>query len=213
MPIDDHVVHIVEDDEAVRKSLAFLLTTSGFAVRVHDSATSFLAAAPDIGKACLITDLSMPDMSGVDLLNRLNEIEVAVPAIVITGSGDVPLAVAAMRAGASDFIEKPFDNDVLVGAIRRALSRFDPRGGATQDLSALRARLDLLSDRERQVMTDVVAGRSNKAIGEDLNIDPRTVEIHRANVMAKMQAGSLPELVRFAMMLEQPATDGAVDPS
>jgi two-component system response regulator FixJ len=155
----------------------------------------------------------MPDMSGVDLLNRLNEIEVAVPAIVITGSGDVPLAVAAMRAGASDFIEKPFDDDVLVAAIRRALSRFDPRGGVSQDLSALRARLDLLSDRERQIMTDVVAGRSNKAIGEDLNIDPRTVEIHRANVMAKMQAGSLPELVRLAMMLEQPGTDGAVDPS
>jgi two-component system response regulator FixJ len=206
MRIDDYAVHIVEDDEAVRKSLAFLLATSGFTVRVHDSATSFLAAAPDIGKACLITDLSMPDMSGVDLLNRLNEIGVAVPAIVITGSGNVPLAIAAMRAGASDFIEKPFEDDVLVGAIRRALSRYG--GGETLDLAALRSRLDLLSQRERQVMADVVAGRSNKAIGEDLHIDPRTVEIHRANVMAKLQAGSLPDLVRIAMMLEPVDKDG-----
>ena len=201
MQIDTYVVHIVDDEEAARKSLAFLLTTMGFTVRVHGSATGFLAAAPDIGRACLVTDLRMPDMSGVELLERLNAAGAMVPAIVVTGQGDVPMAVAAMKAGAVDFIEKPFEDEVLVDAIKRAASRLD-RTEATDDAATLRTRLDQLSERERQVLSAVVAGMPNKTIAYDLNISPRTVEVHRANVMAKMQARSLPDLVRMAIMLD-----------
>ncbi len=125
MQIGDYVVHIVDDEEPVRKSLAFLLTMAGFAVRVHESATSFLTAAtaPGFGRACLVTDLRMPDMSGVDLLERLGTADAMVPAVVISGHGDVPMAVAAMKAGALDFIEKPFQDDVLIEAIQRAAER------------------------------------------------------------------------------------------
>ena len=202
MQIDEYVVHIVDDEEAVRKSLAFLLATAGFTVRMHETATSFLAVAPEIGKACLVTDLRMPDISGVELLKKLNEIGATVPAVVITGDGDVPLAVAAMRAGASDFIEKPFEDEVLIGAIKRAASRFDTDTKGVYDLAAIRSRLEQLSERERQVLTRVLAGLPNKTIAHDLDIGPRTVEVHRANIMSKMHAGNLPELVRIAMALE-----------
>lgn len=201
MQIDSYVVHIVDDEEAARKSLAFLLTTMGFTVRVHASAASFLAAVPEIGRACLVTDLRMPDLSGVELLERLNAAGATVPAIVVTGQGDVPIAVAAMKAGAVDFIEKPFEDHVLVDAIERAASRLD-RTEATDDDATLRVRLDLLSERERQVLSAVVAGMPNKTIAYDLDISPRTVEVHRANVMAKMQARNLPDLVRMAIALD-----------
>lgn len=199
MQTDDYVVHVVDDEEPVRKSLAFLLTMSGFGVRMHDSATAFLELAPTIGRACLVTDLRMPDMSGVDLLNRLKEAQALVPAIVITGHGDVPMAVAAMKAGAVDFIEKPFSDEVLIDAIRKAAKLLDRGAGEDLDAATLQARLDLLSERERQVLTAVVAGLPNKTIAFDLDISPRTIEVHRANVMAKMQARSLPELVRMAI--------------
>ncbi|RWA68054.1 response regulator FixJ [Mesorhizobium sp.] len=202
MPTDSYVVHIVDDEEPVRRSLGFLLSVMGFSVQLHDSATSFVAAAPYAGKACLVTDLGMPDMSGVELLERLNELGAMVPSIVITGRGDVPMAVAAMRAGAVDFIEKPFEDDVLVDAIKRAATRFDEAARDDDDVSALQSRLELLSDREHEVLSCMVAGLSNKTIAYDLNIGPRTVEIHRANVMAKMQAKSLPELVRMAIAMD-----------
>jgi two-component system response regulator FixJ len=202
MQIDEYVVHVVDDEEPVRKSLAFLLTMAGFTVRMHESATSFLAAAPAIGKACLVTDLRMPDLSGVELLEKLGEAGAAVPAVVITGHGDVPMAVAAMKAGASDFIEKPFEDEVLIDAIKRAASRLDAPADGIADVSLIRSRLDHLSDRERQVLSAVVAGLPNKTIAYDLKISPRTVEVHRANIMSKMQAGSLPELVRMAIALE-----------
>ncbi len=201
MQIGDYVVHIVDDEEPVRKSLAFLLTMAGFTVRVHESASSFLATAPTIGKACLVTDLRMPDISGVELLNRLSEINVAIPTIVVTGHGDVPLAVAAMKAGASDFIEKPFEEEVLVEAIKRAANRLD-EVFELEDVSAIRSHYEQLSDREREIMSAVVTGLPNKTIAYDLSISPRTVEVHRANIMAKMQAGSLPELVRMTIALE-----------
>lgn len=201
MQIDGYVVHIIDDEETARKSLAFLLTTTGFTVRVHGSAGSFLAAAPDIGRACLVTDLKMPDMSGVELLEKLNAAGTMVPAIVVTGQGDVPMAVAAMKAGAVDFIEKPFEDRVLIDAIERAASRLD-RTEATDDAETLGMRLEQLSERERQVMAAVVAGMPNKTIAYDLNISPRTVEVHRANVMAKMQARNLPDLVRMAIVLD-----------
>ncbi|MBX3571562.1 MAG: response regulator [Mesorhizobium sp.] len=201
MQSDDYVVHVVDDEEPVRKSLAFLLTMSGFAVRMHESATSFLEVAPGIGRACLVTDLRMPDMSGVDLLNHLKDAQALVPAIVITGHGDVPMAVAAMKAGAVDFIEKPFSDEVLIDAIRKAAKLLDRDTSDDLDAATLQSRLDSLSERERHVLAAVVAGLPNKTIAYDLDISPRTIEVHRSNVMAKMQARSLPELVRMAIAM------------
>ena len=208
MQTDTYVVHIVDDEEPVRRSLGFLLSVMGFNVRVHDSATSFLAAAPSAGNACLVTDLGMPDMNGVELLERLNEMGAMMPSIVVTGRGDVPMAVAAMRAGAIDFIEKPFEDDVLVDAIKRAASSFDGTAKDGDDTSALLSRLEQLSEREREVLSGLVGGLSNKTIAYDLDINPRTVEIHRANVMSKMQAQSLPELIRMAIAMDLPDERG-----
>ena len=195
----DVIIHIVDDEEPVRKSLAFLLSISGHAARVHESATAFLSVAKDMRNACLITDLRMPDMSGVELLRRLHEEGAMLPTIVITGHGDVPMAVEAMKAGALDFIEKPFEDEVLLDAVARAVAELENRPRAEEDGEAIRRRLAELSDREKQVMTGVVAGLANKTIAYDLNISPRTVEVHRANVMAKMNAKNLPELVRMVM--------------
>jgi len=195
----DYVVHIVDDEEAVRQSLAFMLTVAGFAVRVHNSATDFLDLAPSLTNACLITDLRMPDMSGVELLRRLGAEKIAIPAIVITGHGDVPMAVEAMKAGALDFIEKPFAEDVLIEAIRQAAMQLKEHTAGAGNAAEIRRRLDELTDRERQVLSGVVAGLPNKTIGYDLDISPRTVEVHRANIMAKMQAKSLADLVRMAL--------------
>ncbi|MCO5073878.1 MAG: response regulator FixJ [Rhizobiaceae bacterium] len=195
----EYVVHIVDDEEPVRKSLAFLLTMAGFTVRVHESASAFLDIAGTLPKGCLITDLRMPDMSGVDLLSKLAAADALMPAIVITGHGDVPMAVAAMKAGALDFIEKPFDDERLIESIQRAAERIPEASSAVDDAVAIRCRIDQLSERERQVMTAVVAGLPNKTIAFNLNISPRTVEVHRASVMSKMQARSLPELVRMTL--------------
>ncbi len=201
MQIGDYVVHIVDDEEPVRKSLAFLLTTTGFTVRVHESATGFLAAAPGMNKGCLVTDLRMPDMSGVDLLARLGAANAMMPTIVITGHGDVPMAVAAMKAGALDFIEKPFEDEVLIEAIKRAAERIGETKGESEGSADVQARIEQLTERERQVLFAVVAGLPNKTIAYDFNISPRTVEVHRANVMVKMQAKSLPELVRMTLSM------------
>ncbi|QDY99867.1 response regulator [Nitratireductor mangrovi] len=194
----DVIIHIVDDEEPVRKSLAFLLSVSGHAARAHESATAFLSIARELRNACLITDLRMPDMSGVDLLRRLRDDGAMLPTIVITGHGDVPMAVEAMKAGALDFIEKPFADEVLLEAVDRAVAELVQRPRAEDD-EAVRSRLADLTDRERQVMRAVVAGLPNKTIAYDLDISPRTVEVHRANVMAKMQAKNLPELVRMVL--------------
>ena len=199
MMISDYIVHIVDDEEPVRKSLAFLLTMHGFTVRVHNSATDFLAVASAIRNGCLVTDLRMPDMSGVELLRGLKVVQAMIPTIVITGHGDVPMAVEAMKAGALDFIEKPFKDEVLIEAIERAAERLEESPIETDDVAAIQSRLQQLSERERQVLSGVVAGLPNKTIAYDLDISPRTVEVHRANVMTKMQARNLPELVRMAM--------------
>jgi two-component system response regulator FixJ len=199
METGDYIVHIVDDEEAVRKSLAFLLTMSGFAVKMHESATDFLAAASSIRNGVLVTDLRMPDMTGVELLRNLVSADASLPAVVITGHADVPMAVEAMKAGATDFIEKPFEDVVLIEAIQRAAEQLVDKPLEFDDVVSIQARLGRLSDRERQVLSGVVAGLPNKSIAYDLNISPRTVEVHRASVMAKMQATSLPQLVRMAL--------------
>lgn len=198
----DIVVHIVDDEEAVRNALAFLLGTSGFAVRTHHSATDFLNHAQGIQNGCLVTDLRMPDMSGVELLKRLREIDALLPAIVITGHGDVQMAVEAMKNGALDFIEKPFSDDVLIESIERAVNAARSRLSNEAVLEATRRRLATLSEREMQVLNGVVTGAPNKTIAFDLGISPRTVEVYRAGLMAKMQARNLPELVRMIMSIQ-----------
>ncbi len=201
----DAPVHIVDDDLAVRQALAFLLATDGLTVRVHDSATAFLAAEPErVG--CVVTDVRMPGIDGVELLHRLRKRGSLPPVIVMTGHADVALAVAAMKAGAVDFIEKPFDDEVLLASIRSALARSDRTAKRASERDAVRARLAELTERERQVLEGLIAGKANKVIGLDLGISPRTVEIYRANVMSKLQAGSLSELVRMALIAGQ--TDG-----
>jgi two-component system response regulator FixJ len=195
----DYTVHIVDDEEPVRKSLAFMLSMNGFAVRIHDSATSFLQFAPSVRHGVLITDLRMPDMSGVQLIRGLADLRAKVPAIVITGHGDVPMAVEAMKAGAVDFIEKPFEELVITEAIRCAAALLSDSSADVNDLGDVRSCFETLSEREKQVLSAVVGGLPNKVIAYELDISPRTVEVHRANVMAKMKAKSLPQLVRMAM--------------
>ncbi|MGY2049401.1 response regulator FixJ [Methylobacterium sp. JK268] len=193
------VVHVVDDDAAVRRSLAFLLASDGLPVRLHGSAAALLDAVPEV-TGCVVTDVRMPDLDGLELLRRLRARGDAAPVIVMTGHADVPLAVAAMKEGAIDFIEKPFDDEVFLAIVRAALDR--RRESAEQDAAAadLRRRVAALSAREGQVLDALVAGKANKVIARDLGISPRTVEIYRANLMAKMRAGSLSELVRMALV-------------
>ncbi len=198
----DPVIHIVDDEAPVRNSLAFLLMTAGFAVRAHESGPAFLDAVGDPAAICLVTDLRMPEMNGVELLEAISSRGWIIPAVVITGHGDVPMAVAAMKAGASDFIEKPFADEVLIEAIRRACERVQPRAEAGPASDEVRARLAQLTAREHEILTGIVAGLPNKTIAYDLEISPRTVEVHRASIMNKMQAKSLPDLVRMTLLVD-----------
>ena len=197
---DNPIVHIVDDDAAVRQSLAFLLGSAGLAVRLYDSATAFLAGLPELKGGCLITDMRMPGMTGLELLHELRAKSCGLPAIVVTGHGDVPLAVEAMKAGAVDFIEKPFDQEAILSAVQAALERTG--GGDNGDGQAIKARLGTLSERERQVLDGLIAGHPNKTIAYDLGISPRTVEVYRANLMTKMAARSLSELIRMAILAD-----------
>jgi two-component system, LuxR family, response regulator FixJ len=199
MMSEDAIVHVIDDDVAVRQSLAFLLSSDGFAVRLHEGAGSFLSDVPSGGKVCVVTDVRMPEIDGLEFLSRLRGRGASIPVIVMTGHADVPLAVEAMKRGASDFIEKPFDDAILLAAIRAALARQDGDGSEDAQSAETRGRIAKLSERERQVLDGLIAGKPNKIIAFDLEISPRTVEIYRANVMTKMQAGSLSELVRLAV--------------
>ena len=195
-----NLVHIIDDDEAVRHSLAFLLNTARLDVRTYESATAFLSALPSVDSGCIITDVRMPEVSGVDLLRRLKELKVRMPVIIITGHGDVQLAVEAMKIGATDFIEKPFDDKLLLAAVKSALGRWEKGAQQESERGKLLDKLATLSTREREVLEGLVAGKPNKIIAFDLGISPRTVEIYRANVMTKMDAGSLSDLVRMALL-------------
>jgi two-component system response regulator FixJ len=192
-------VHIIDDDLDVRQSLAFLLGTAGMAVRVHESAVSFLDNLGTIQDGCIVTDVRMPGIDGMELLRRLKTANVRLPVIVMTGHGDISLAVQAMKAGAVDFIEKPFDDEVLIAGIKAALARRRSEQQEGSVVSEIHQRLKLLTERERQVLSGLVAGKPNKIIAYDLGISARTVEIYRANVMTKMQADSLSALVRMAL--------------
>jgi two-component system, LuxR family, response regulator FixJ len=195
----DAVTHVIDDDEAVRQSIEFLLRAAKIKVRTYESAGAFLETVGGIAAGCIVTDVRMPEMSGIDLLRRLKELRVTLPVIVITGHGDVPLAVEAMKAGAADFIEKPFDDDTILGAIRTALASSQSGDRRSTERAEIEERLGSLSQRERQVLEGLVAGQPNKIIAHNLGISPRTVEIYRANVMTKMKAPSLPDLVRLAL--------------
>lgn len=195
-------VHIVDDDLAMRDSLAFLLGAEGLATKVYESGPAILANIQNLEPGCIITDVRMPAMTGIELMRKLKEIGVALPVIVITGHGDVPLAVEAMRGGALDFIEKPFDDALIVRAVRNALASGAAQQERKEERAAITTRLASLSNRELQVLDGLVAGHANKVIAYDLGISPRTVEVYRANLMTKMQADSLSDLVRMKLMME-----------
>jgi len=200
MPSDKAVVHVIDDDEAMRESLAFLLGAVGMEVRTYESALGFLDVAPNAEAGCVITDVRMPGLSGVDLLRRLRELKLGIPVIVITGHGDVPLAVEAMKIGALDFLEKPFDDEVLLASVRSALNQLNQDQKRQAERNEIERRLAALSNRERDVLEGLVSGHANKQIAYDLGISPRTIEIYRANLMTKMQAASLSDLVRMALI-------------
>ena len=200
MPTDTAIVYVIDDDEAARQSLEFLLRAHTFNVETFDSATAFLKVAPGLESGCVITDVRMPGISGMELLRRLGELKVPLPVIVITGHGDVPLAVEAMKFGAVDFLEKPFDDNILLAAVRSALQRQHGDTLQQAERAIIDERLAALSNREREVLQGLVAGHANKRIAFDLGISPRTVEIYRANLMTKMQAASLSDLVRMALI-------------
>ena len=197
---NETVVHVIDDDAAVRDSIAFLLGTADLRVRTYESAVAFLAAS-DRSPGCIVTDVRMPEMTGIELARRLREGGSREPVIIITGHADVPLAIEAMHAGVADFIEKPFDDELLLAAIRRGVADVGKAASAEAERREIAARFDSLSGRERDVLKGLVEGLANKVIAYDLDISPRTVEVYRANLMSKMQAGSLSELVRMVLAL------------
>lgn len=196
------VVHVVDDDDAVRDSLAFLLESSDFTVRTYASAADFLTIAAQLRIGCVLTDVRMPDMDGITLQKQLARLGCRLPVIVMTGHGDVPIAVQALKNGASDFLEKPFEDGALLAAVQGAIAESRRAEEAAAGAAELTERLATLTPREREVLERLVAGQANKTIAFDLGTSPRTVEVQRARVMEKMGARSLAELVRMTLVLE-----------
>jgi two-component system response regulator FixJ len=196
----DAVVHLIDDDDAVRQSLSFMLSASGYAVRVYESAQLFLDAVPTLQPGCIVTDVRMPGIDGMELQRRLKALNVTMPLIVITGHGDVPLAVQAMKEGAVDFLEKPFNDELLLSSIRIAVGRHALDAARENQVVGIKVKLAALSVREMEVLEGLVRGHPNKTIAYDLQISARTVEVHRANVMTKMGAGTLSELLRMVFI-------------
>jgi|SRR5690242_18846962 two-component system response regulator FixJ len=195
----EHIVYVIDDDDAVRQSLEFLLKTAGIETRGFDSAKAFLGVLQQIKSGCIVTDVRMPEFTGIDLLRRVKEMKLDIPVIIITGHGDISLAVEAMKIGAIDFLEKPFDDELLLASVRSALNKDASQAKHKAELTEIQDKLAALSNRERQVLEGLVSGNANKVIAFDLGISPRTVEIYRANLMTKMAANSLSDLVRMAM--------------
>ena len=192
-------VYVIDDDDAMRDSLNFLLDSSGFDVVLFENAQSFLDALPKLALGCVVSDVRMPGIDGIELLKRMKALHSPFPVIIMTGHGDVPLAVEAMKLGAVDFLEKPFEDDRLITMIETAIRQAEPAARTEALTQDILARIATLSPRERQVMEGLIAGLSNKLIARDYDISPRTIEVYRANVMTKMQASSLSELVRLAI--------------
>jgi two-component system response regulator FixJ len=190
------LVHLIDDDEDVRRALSFLLGTAGLAVKVYESASIFLEKCDDFQSGCIVSDVRMPGIDGLELLRQLRNRRARMPVVIMTGHADVPLAVSVMKAGAVDFIEKPFGDDVLLAAIGAAVDRERRTGRPGAEVQV---RLASLTAREKEVLDGLLAGHPNKTIAYDLGLSPRTVEVHRANVMMKMGATSLSELVRMAL--------------
>jgi two-component system response regulator FixJ len=192
-------VYVIDDDEAMRDSLDFLLDSAGFEARLFETAGKFLDALPGLEFGCVVSDVRMPGIDGIELLKRMKAGHSGFPVVIMTGHGDVPLAVEAMKLGAVDFLEKPFEDDRLIGMIESAIRETEPAAKSGALALDIAARIATLSPRERQVMDGLIAGLSNKLIARDYDISPRTIEVYRANVMTKMHANSLSELVRLAM--------------
>lgn len=204
--MSEPVVHVIDDDESARDALAFLLEAGDCQVMTYVSALAFLEALPTAAAGVVVSDIRMPEMTGLELAQRLIAMNSRFPIIIMTGHGDIPMAVEAMRGGVIDFLEKPFSEERMFAALDRARAALAPNdtdsdGGAAE----IAARLESLSERERQVLDRVVGGQPNKVIARDLQISPRTVEIYRAKLMTKMQADSLAGLVRMAMAAEAAA--------
>jgi two-component system, LuxR family, response regulator FixJ len=192
-------VYVIDDDDAMRDSLDFLLGAADFHVTLFESAQNFLNALPTIDFGCVVSDVRMPGIDGIELLKHLKAGGSLFPVVIMTGHGDVPLAVEAMKLGAMDFLEKPFEDDRLIGMIEAALRQAEPGAKSEAVTAEIQSRIASLSPRERQVMDGLIAGLSNKLIAREYDISPRTIEVYRANVMTKMQAASLSELVRLAI--------------
>jgi two-component system response regulator FixJ len=207
MMAQPQIIHIVDDDDAVRDSLEILLEAAGFAVATYPSGDAFLEQMPAEPAGCLLIDVRMPGRGGLEVQEELRSRNVPLPVVIITGHGDVPLAVRAMKGGAIDFVEKPFSDDLIIGSVRRALDIGASLRRQDSAAASVAARVALLTQRERQVLEKLVAGQPNKVIAYELSISPRTVEIHRARVMEKMQARSLSELVRMALAIDLGASD------
>ena len=188
------IVHVVDDDSEMRTALGWALSLAGYSVHVHPSATDFLEAVNPVEWGCVITDVRMPDMSGIELLAAMKERNIALPAIVITAYAEIPVAVQAMKMGAADYIEKPFHVDIVLKAVSHALLS---RNGKVYDSETRKARLATLSARERDVLNGLLEGHQNKVIAHDLGISTRTVEVHRARIMSKMQASNVRDLMRI----------------
>jgi two-component system response regulator FixJ len=197
------LVHVVDDDASVRDSLALLLESAGFSVRTYDSAAAFLKAASDLTAGCVLTDVQMPELNGLELQRRMSELDIRLPVIVMTGHGDVPIAVEALKAGAVDFLEKPFEEQHLLAAVASAIAVSQVAHDEAAAVAGIAARIATLTPREREVLDHLVAGQPNKTIAYDLGSSPRTVEVHRARVMEKMGARSLPELVRMTIAVDR----------
>ena len=193
------IVYVIDDDEAMRDSLSFLLDSSGYSVTLFDNAQSFIDALPGLAFGCVVSDVRMPGIDGIEFLKWMKTQHSPFPILIMTGHGDVPLAVEAMKLGAVDFLEKPFEDDRLITMIESAIRQAEPAAKNEAMSQDIAGRVASLSPRERQVMEGLVAGLSNKLIAREYDISPRTIEVYRANVMTKMQAGSLSELVRLAM--------------
>lgn len=192
-------VYVIDDDEAMRDSLSFLLESANFNVTLFETAQNFLDGLPGLEFGCVVSDVRMPGIDGIELLKRMKAGQNPFPILIMTGHGDVPLAVEAMKLGAVDFLEKPFEDDRLIGMIDAAIRQAEPAARSEVVTQEIAARVATLSPRERQVMDGLIAGLSNKLIARDYDVSPRTIEVYRANVMTKMQANSLSELVRLAM--------------